>query len=469
MWVPHFETELELMLNHKEQGDEIFVLTCSGALPVCVSNYDHVKTACMKCRSRFDVGMGMIGVPKKNIFYIQKYSAPNNLPDTFSSLDELMRWTWNGIEFGRMIAASLITDLRDHRPNVNHYHHKIRLKFLAAFRAYYAMDITTNTIKPDAVYIYNGRFCEVAAAVAACKKNDTLFYTHERGGTANSYALFKNSIPHDIAYNKSTIKSLWQHEPDENKKREQAKQWFTDRRAGLEQSWLSFTADQKRGLLPEGFNPDKKNIAIFNSSIDEYSTFPAWQNPLFGDELDALEAILKYFKDDQTIHFYLRVHPHLKGFNNSQIKALKKIDVHGYKNLSVIWPEEVIDSYALLEACNKIVVFGSTIGAEACFWGKPAVLIGRALYEDLDCSYIPQTPEEAMQLIATELKPKEPSHALVYAFWEQNKGILFKRFKPDGLFKGAFLGKELKPQFGLRDKLLFRIYDRLNRWKSKNA
>ena len=88
MWVPHFEAELELMTDHKLQGDEIFVLTCSGALPVCMSNDEHTKTGCMKCRSRFREGMDIVGVAAKNIFYLQKYSVPKDLPDNFESFDQ---------------------------------------------------------------------------------------------------------------------------------------------------------------------------------------------------------------------------------------------------------------------------------------------------------------------------------------------------------------------------------------------
>jgi hypothetical protein len=31
-WAPHFETELELMEMHLEQGDDVTVITCDAAL-----------------------------------------------------------------------------------------------------------------------------------------------------------------------------------------------------------------------------------------------------------------------------------------------------------------------------------------------------------------------------------------------------------------------------------------------------
>ncbi len=467
MWVPHFETELELLLNHKQQGDELFVLTCAGALPTCVSNYDHLRTACMKCRLRFDGGMKIVGIDPRNIFYLKNYALPVTVPAVFNSWEQLMQWSWEGIDFGRMIASSLITHLRDHVIDVQQHQQKIRDKLTSAFRAFFSTDEVIKCIKPDRVYIYNGRFCEVAAAVAACKHNGVEFTVHERGGTVDSYALFKNTTPHDIAYGKAVMKQLWEA-ADPTTSHPLAEQWFKDRRAGLEQSWLSFTAYQKKGLVPQLFN-HKTNIAIFNSSIDEYAAFPEWQNPLYADELQALQAIFDAYKNDKSVHFYLRIHPHLKGFDNGQMKALRALAQQGYSNVTFIWPAEVIDSYALLEKCDKAVVFGSTIGAEACFWGTPTVLIGRSFYEDLDCCYIPTSREHAIRLIEANLLPKDPAHALPYGYWEMNRGIPFRYFKPQGLFKGAFLGKELKPQYSLKNKLLFKLYDRLDRYTLKRA
>lgn len=465
MWVPHFETELELMLDHKERGDEIFVLTCSKILPRCTSNYEHVKTACLKCRSRFDVGMKLVAIPASNIFYLARSPLISRLPRQFVSLEELQNFTIDSIEFGRMVASTIISELRDHKFNTITYADKVYKNLCTAINVYTSAFQTLSKLKPDYIYIFNGRFSDVAPVVVVCRQLNIPFYTHERGGTMTTYSLFENTLPHDLAYNKKIMQQLWHNETDEDKK-QNAAQWFIQRRAGVQQSWLSFITDQQKGLLPQNFDHNKINIAIFNSSFDEYIMFPEWQNPLYQDENAALADIFEYFKHHHDIHFYLRVHPNLRGYKRTQIEELKVLAARNYQNVTIIWPEETIDSYTLLEQCNKVIVFASTIGVEACFWGKPVVLIGRAFYEDLDSAYVAKTVQDARQLTAEKnLLPKNSNNALPYAFWELYRGVPFKRFKPDGLFRGTFLGKELKPQFGVKDKVLFRIYDRLERWR----
>ena len=87
-----------------------------------------------------------------------------------------------------------------------------------------------------------------------------------------------------------------------------------------------------------------------------------------------------------------------------------------HANLKIIMPEERIDSYALMESCEKIVTFGSTIGIEATYWGKPSVLLGACTYDNLDCCYTPKDRFDAVELIISPLKPKPKENCYPYAY-----------------------------------------------------
>jgi hypothetical protein len=83
------------------------------------------------------------------------------------------------------------------------------------------------------------------------------------------------------------------------------------------------------------------------------------------------------------------------------------------------------------------------MGVEACYWNKPSILLGMSYYDKLDCCYIPQSHEETIDLMRTDLMPKPKTGALKYGFWELSRGIDFKFFKQTGLASGYFLGKEV--------------------------
>ena len=147
--------------------------------------------------------------------------------------------------------------------------------------------------------------------------------------------------------------------------------------------------------------------------------------------------------------FYLRVHPHMKDLSKttSQLVDIRNLSSR-FGNLYVIWPEDIVDSYALMDVCEKTITFGSTIGIEAAYWGKPSILAGQASYENFDCVYAPKTHEELVALLEKDLKPISTDSALKYGFWEVSNGLRFEHFKEtglkNGLATGTFDGVELK-------------------------
>jgi hypothetical protein len=142
----------------------------------------------------------------------------------------------------------------------------------------------------------------------------------------------------------------------------------------------------------------------------------------------------------------------------SQLADIKKL-VSEFNNLTVIWPKDQVDSYSLLDACDKIITFGSTIGIEAAYWGKISILAGRAVYERLDCIYKPSNHEELITLIKSDLKPLNNYSTLLYANREITHGIPFNNFKEkkmiNGLSVGTFNGIYIKPSILL--VFLFKI------------
>ena len=66
-------------------------------------------------------------------------------------------------------------------------------------------------------------------------------------------------------------------------------------------------------------------------------------------------------------HFYLRIHPNLTNVHfeyREKLLALEEI----YPNITVIDAPSPISTYALMDVADKIIVFGSTAGAESVFW-----------------------------------------------------------------------------------------------------
>lgn len=446
---PHPETDLELALQFRSRGDEVVLLRCTGQLTTCLANPRHSAVICAACRSKYLMALKLAGletIPQLTLPEgdLSKYG----IPDEFKDIDALRAFTIDGLDAGNAVTATLVGKLnRDHKFNTQKYKTEISKELRTWLQVYEGFAKVLDSVQPDAVYFFNGRFSMYHPAKHLCINRKITWYTHERGGLVNKYLIRKNALPHNIAYTFEELNSLWDN--GGSGREELGAKFFTDRRKGVVQSWVSFIDSQKRGLLPAGFDPANKNIAIFNSTIEEFEGMEEWANPLYEDENEGIERLLESFKNEPKYQFYLRVHPNLKLLNNTQIRNIYALGAR-YSNLHIIAPEELCDSYALMEFADKIVVFGSTIGVEATYWGKPSILLGKATYMDLDACYQPASHEEAVALLRTDgLPPKDKRNAMKYGHWELTKGEFYSKFRQTDLFTMTYDGQKIRPSMAL--------------------
>ena len=443
---PHFETELELMKEHLLKKDEVYVLQCKEDLKSCFMNFKNSKWRCYICQKKFERGINML----ENQVNLLQYPFENkgyydNIPAIFENIEQLKAFKIDNAELGICTASTLISALnREHLLDTHEYKDTVYREINNAYYVYLSFKETLTQIKPDLVYLFNGRFSTILPALNACEELHIAYKTHERGGKIGYYDLFDNSVPHDLGSVQNAIINLAEA-TSEDQCQIEGQRFFEDRRNRIVHSWMSYTNKQQYYTLPNNFDCSKRNFTFFNTTIEEISAVRSWDNPIriYTDEIDAICQIAESFLNMPQYHFYLRVHPNLTGFDNSQTQRIKSIE-NKYPNLTVIPPSSKIDSYALMEHSEAVITFSSTMGVEACYWGKPSILLGKAFYQGLDCCYIPNSHEEVVSLIANEkLLPKSKNEALLYGNWELSRGYKYKYFHQTGLFSGTFNGRKI--------------------------
>ena len=179
------------------------------------------------------------------------------------------------MEFGRGVASEFITVIGDHRPDVRRYRAEIEQYCQAAYSLYYS---TINAIKKnsiDVVYLHNGRGL-IRPILNYCVNHQIGLKTFEQRTDLTDYFLFDKALPQDTPYIKEEFKRAWKEQKSDRE--EVANHWFQKQRfqdKGKHMvNHMYFLKYQKKNNLPEGFDPKKRNIVIFNSTIDEYVTFP---------------------------------------------------------------------------------------------------------------------------------------------------------------------------------------------------
>jgi hypothetical protein len=264
---------------------------------------------------------------------------------------------------------------------------------------------------------------------------------------SDKYELYHNTLPHDIERFSTAICSAW-NQADPMHRENVGHEFFRERRALIEQNWFSFVKYQEADLLPKEWDKSRRNIVFFISSEDEFASIDrVWDNRIYRTQVEAIETIADTYRDRHDFCFYVRTHPNLAGVDNSQTRALKALS---RENVVMIAADSPISSYALLDTCEKVVVFGSTVGVEATYSGKPAILCSSSYYDSLDVAYRPTNHAEVVELINAWLPPRPTTGALQYGYYVRSYGQHFKYFEPSGLFSGKFKGIEINPPRSVR-------------------
>jgi hypothetical protein len=152
----------------------------------------------------------------------------------------------------------------------------------------------------------------------------------------------------------------------------------------------------------------KKTIIVYTSSSDERLgvdiLMKTWKEgaPIidaFPNQASWLVMLRDYALSREDIQIIVRIHPREGsrqfGFDSLYLKHLKSLFTENTKNFYIIWPDDQISSYDLMELADLCLVSWSTVGQEAARLGIPVLAYaGNMTYPDDDFIQVAITQEE---------------------------------------------------------------------------
>ena len=460
----HLGEELELLQNYTDENAEIHVIKCSGGLGSCYINSTHNIFGCAMCVSSRDTFHRKFNIKKSH--EIKQFDQQVDIP-LFKDLDQLLDFTYKNIPIGRGVASSAISLFKEYDINENHSRQQQLIKELMKT----SINVTESFFELfenerfDEFVLFNGRFAELYPAMEIAKLKGIPFYTYERGATESRYQFFKNELPHSIKRRTEYMNELWKSSGPE--KEEVAINWFESQVNSAEGFSKQFTAHQVVGKLPTEFDENKTNVAIFTSSDHETKVIEEWKFAAYKHQNQAIIKMVEHFKNNKDIHFYLRVHPHLRGVDSIQTREINNFKA---ENLTIVDSHSDVGTYTLMKKADKVISFGSTTGIEATYLGLVSIMFGRSLYENIDATYCPKTYEELFSLITDKsLKPKSKQNTLRFAFYRARYGFEHIHYTFKNKRLGFFKGERIKQvSLGAAISLLkllkyFRHWNKMNK------
>ena len=409
---------MEAATDKVEEGYEIWFVGCDHSAGICHEGNFNSKVFCKFCSYTMSKLIKVFMKRYPNTHYLKLANlitteSRNNAERTvfnYQNVSELKAITYKGVDIGYGAFSNFVSQTRNVMPSFNsffkEYINTILCEEMLITDALLALHEKEHF---DFIVFHNGRFPNYKPAYCIAREEGVDYIATEVQTRENiKYRnFFYNSLPHSFEAINEKIEKGWAKGSEE--KYGIGKLFFENRCHSKPAGDKIYTKDQHVGELPECFDKSKFNIAIFNSSEDEFFAVNKEfdEAVLFPNQYIALKTIFEYFKGDKSIHFYLRIHPNLSSVPFKSHTMLYNLK---YDNVTIIPPKDTVSSYALMEACNNIVVFNSTMGLECSYWGKPVVALSRGYYSFQDITYNPQTVEEALQLIGNRslMKKEKP-------------------------------------------------------------
>jgi hypothetical protein len=419
---PHNGILLDEAEKYIREGHEVVYILCDMKIGVCLCNPLKRPEICTMCKLQHNFLLNKLSQKIRHYSLSSFLSAEPTTDFKYDTLNDVSNIYYKGIDIGMSSVSTYVCITRNLNPKNTPEFRKMMNCFLKAGAVLTdAFDMAVEKLNPDRICLFNGRLFETRAIIRTGQKRKIETYVYEVTSVIPSDAkkiYFVNTLPHDIQYNTRLINDLWDNSVlSYEEKEKRAGSFYEKKRAGLAVIDKSYTATQETGKLPENWNREQMNIVIFNSSEDEFFAIGGeYSEKLFPSQIDGIRHILENNLNNRNIHFFVRIHPNLKDIKYSYHLDILKFQQ--YDNCDVIPADSPISTYTLIDNADKIVVFGSSVGIEACFWKKPVILLAASFYKYLDIAWYPASVKELQKLILLpELQPRNREGALRYGYF----------------------------------------------------
>ena len=436
---PIYETQLEIVQDYLERGFDVTMLTCEASLPTCEANVDHLRSVCVLCRSRARSGVNWLSSEHVAVIdYLlvtdeQRASVERFAETEIVDVQQLRSLQLDGSDIGMAVLSSLVSLTREPSPDTSEHRDVIRRGLRAAGLVHYSLRNHITRLAPDVLLLFNGRVASLRPALRAGQALGVETLVYEVAGAPNRYLITVNTYPHDLEALKEVFNGTFDDAPETiETKASVADAWYEARIANRPHDGMAFTEAQEVGRLPKELAVAGLRVGIFISSDDEFVAIDGWEPPVYRGQADGLRRILGAFSSRDDIQFILRVHPHLRGIENSQTRELEQIAA-SFPSLHVVAADSPVHTYSLIEAVDVVLTFGSTVAMEAVYMGKPSLMLGRHVFEDMGGVKRPTSHEELVDLLlsAADNGVQQPSQeardaAIRFGFAQSRFGLPYR-------------------------------------------
>lgn len=409
----------------------------------------------------------MLRLGKVNYQLIPESPTAKQLATTPQNLEALTAFEHEGIEFGQIALGCM-------------YRYYKSLTFATdalqvgqglletAIRNYECVKHLCSENQYDFVLFSHGIYVTWQCVVEYCRRHQIDFVCYDRAKTRNTANFNANQPSPDWGF-----PSAWERYRDRTLD-ESESSWVNDylqqreTQAGDVYSYnpVGRAKDLESEKERLGIPIDRKVVTIFTNLIWDAANVS--RDIAFDNCLDCIIKTITRFADNENIQVVVRSHPAEAVLGTQQQYGHLVKDHFGDAlpaNVTVVAPDDLVNSFTMIEMTDVGVVNTSTVGLEMAMLDKPVVLISETHYRGKGFTFDAESSEQYFEMLDTlleqaVLKPSQVDLARKYFYMMMSlyQHLLPTRYDNQGRFSG-YSCERFDQLNG--DEPIFRILDSL--------
>ena len=451
---------------------EVEIVLCDAALPACLrAEYSDLpddtvlterrlpKTFCPTCMSR---GRAMFEPLGLKVHYLSELITDQDREEARRIADslpaaELDDYVQQGLSIGEHARAGALRyytrgDLLD-EPNGETVQRRYLEAALLSVAAYQRL---LGQVSYDVALFHHGLYVPQGLVGEVCRGKGVRVVNWVVAYRNNSFILSHGDTYHHTLMSEPV--SDWEAMAWGERQRAEIAAYLKSRWRG-DRDWIGFhekpEEDAAALVASLGLDPDKPVIGMLSNVVwDAQLHYPA---NAFPSLIDWAVRTIEYFAGRPDLQLLLRIHPaEVRGTAPSRqplaAELTRRLAILP-PNVFVIPPESPVSTYAAMELCDSVLIYGTKTGVELTAVGIPVVVAGEAWIKGKGLTIDASSPEDYVAILdrlplRQRLAPAVVDRALKYAFH-----FFFRRMIPLVFLKKVNSGLFFTPDIGSADDL----------------
>lgn len=390
-------------------------------------------------------GERMLKAANVDYQYIPVDEQASKLAQQVEDLETLLDFQHEGINFGNIVRGTMYRYYKSLTFGENAL--DIARRALTTTLSNYFC-VRDRCAKHDYAFVAfsHGIYMTWQPVVEFCERNKLDYFCYDRAKTRN-YGNFNANQPSpdwsiDDAWDRYATRALTKDETA------QVHKYLRDRETQSCDVYSYNPTARAENLVAErerlGIPANRRVITIFTNLI--WDAANVCRDLAFPNALECVLATIEHFRDRDDVQVVLRSHPAEKVIGTSDRYAervLQHFEHQLPENVTLVKPEDEVNSFTMIDLTDVGVVNTSTVGLEMALLGKPVILIAQTHYRGKgfthDATSAGHYFQQLEQLLTTpDLLPRqvELAEKYFYLMMFRYQQRLPTRYSANGVFSG---------------------------------